>query len=263
MQGIAGKNVLVTGASSGIGQAIAIRFAQEGAHVVVNYVRNESGADDTLRAIAALGNAVRSEKIQADVARQDEVQRMFEQTISTLGNLDILVNNAGFQVSAPSHELSPESFLAVLNTNLTGSFLCARLAISHWLSVKKPGNIVNISSVHEIIPKPTYLGYSVSKGGLENLTKTLALEYARHGIRVNSVGPGATVTPMNASWIDDAQRRAIVESHIPMGRSGSSEEMASATVFLASDEASYITGQTLFVDGGLTLYPEFGTSWAS
>ncbi len=122
---------------------------------------------------------------------------------------------------------------------------------------------MNISSVHEIIPKPTFVGYSVSKGGMGNLTRTLALEYAPHGIRVNGLGPGATITPMNNSWIDDPERRAVVESHIPMGRSGTSEEMAAVTAFLCSDDASYITGQTLYVDGGLTLYPEFGVNWSS
>ena len=151
----------------------------------------------------------------------------------------------------------------MIATNLTGAFLCAQHAIRHWLSNDKPGGIVNVSSVHEIIPKPSFVGYSASKGGLGNLTRTLALEYAGNGIRVNAVGPGATITPINKSWINDRGKRAIVESHIPMGRSGTSEEMAAATAFLASDEAAYITGQTLYVDGGLTLYPEFGVAWSS
>ena len=123
--------------------------------------------------------------------------------------------------------------------------------------------IINISSVHEIIPKPGFIGYSVSKGGMQNLTTTLALEYAPHGIRVNGVAPGATITPINRAWIDDPKARADVESHIPMGRSGTPEEMAGLTAYLCSDEASYITGQTIFIDGGLTLYPEFGTNWSS
>jgi glucose 1-dehydrogenase len=123
--------------------------------------------------------------------------------------------------------------------------------------------ILNISSVHQEIPKPRFLGYSVSKGGMQNLTRTLALEYAGRGIRVNGIGPGATVTPINRAWIDDPEKRAMVESHIPMGRAGTSEEMAAVAAFLASDEAAYITGQTLFVDGGLTLYPDFRTAWSS
>ena len=123
--------------------------------------------------------------------------------------------------------------------------------------------IVNVSSVHEIIPKPTYVGYSVSKGGMGNLTRTLALEYAPKGIRVNGLGPGATVTPINSAWTNDPEKRAIVESHIPMGRVGTSQEMAAVTAFLCSDDAAYITGQTLYVDGGLTLFPEFGVNWSS
>jgi glucose 1-dehydrogenase len=156
-----------------------------------------------------------------------------------------------------------EDFVNVISTNLTGAFMCAQFALRHFVENKKPGVIINVSSVHEIIPKPTFAGYSASKGGLRNLTRTLALEYAERGIRVNGLGPGATVTPMNRAWTDDAEKRAVVESHIPMGRSGTSEEMAAVTAFLASDDASYITGQTLFVDGGLTLFPEFRSSWSS
>ena len=140
--------------------------------------------------------------------------------------------------------------------NLRGSFLCAREAIRHFLAEDKPGSIVNISSVHQLIPKPGYLGYSASKGGMQNLTRTLALEYAGRGIRVNGIGPGATVTPINRAWIDDPEKRAQVEEHIPMRRAGDSDEMAGVTAFLASDDAAYITGQTIFVDGGLTLLPE-------
>jgi glucose 1-dehydrogenase len=141
--------------------------------------------------------------------------------------------------------------------------MCARESIKHFLAVNKPGVIINISSVHQIIPKPNYIGYSASKGGMQNLTRSLALEYAGQGIRVNGVGPGATVTPINRAWVDDPQKRAEVEQHIPMGRAGTSEEMAAVTVFLCSEEAAYITGQTIFVDGGLTLYPDFREPWSS
>jgi glucose 1-dehydrogenase len=135
--------------------------------------------------------------------------------------------------------------------------------VQHFLAEQKPGVILNISSVHQIIPKPKYIGYSVSKGGMQNLTTTFALEYADKGIRVNSIGPGATITPINQAWVDDPVKRAQVESHIPMRRAGTSEEMAAVCAFLASDEAAYITGQTVFVDGGLTLYPSFATPWSS
>jgi len=151
----------------------------------------------------------------------------------------------------------------VLAVNLRGSFLCAQQAIRGMLAKGRPGAIVNVSSVHQLIPKPKFLGYSVSKGGMQNLTRTLALEYAGRNIRVNGIGPGATVTPINRAWVDDPMKREMVEKHIPMRRAGDAEEMAAATAFLLSDDAAYITGQTLFVDGGLTLYPSFETTWSS
>jgi glucose 1-dehydrogenase len=264
MQGIRGKNVLITGSSSGIGQAIAIRFAQEGANVAVNYRKSAAEAEQTYARVQAAGaQGSRHTLIQADISKEDDVLRMVGTTITDLGGLDILINNAGFQTSADSHEMSSDDFDRVLGTNLRGAFLCARETIKHLLAENKPGAIVNVSSVHQIIPKPRFLSYSVSKGGMQNLTHTLALEYAGRGIRVNGIGPGATVTPINRAWIDDPEKRALVESHIPMGRAGTSEEMAAVTVFLCSDEAAYITGQTLFVDGGLTLYADFRTGWSS
>jgi glucose 1-dehydrogenase len=261
MQGIRGKNVLVTGGSSGIGQAIAIRFAQEGANVAINYRKSAEEAKQTLDQISQNGG--KHILIQGDVAKEEDVLRMVETTIAELGGLDILINNAGIQTPADSTDVTAESFDRVIGVNLRGAFLCARDAIKHFLATNKPGAIVNVSSVHQIIPKPRFLSYSISKGGMQNLTRTLALEYAGRGIRVNGIGPGATVTPINRAWIDDPEKRAMVESHIPMGRAGTAEEMAAVTVFLCSDEAAYITGQTLFVDGGLTLYPDFRTAWSS
>jgi glucose 1-dehydrogenase len=154
-------------------------------------------------------------------------------------------------------------FDRILGVNLRGAFVCSRAAIRHFLERGGGGAIVNNSSVHEIIPKPQFVSYSISKGGLENLTRTLALEYAHEGIRVNSVGPGAIITPINDAWIHDEAARRNVESHIPMGRAGRPEEMAAVFTFLASDEASYITGQTLYACGGLTLFPEFRGAWAT
>lgn len=263
VRGLEGKNVLVTGASSGIGQAIAVRFAEEGASVAINYCRGEAGAQETQRRIEATGAAVKTVLVQADVAVEADIDRMFDTVLVELGGVDILINNAGFQIQGDSHEIPLSDFANVIATNLTGAFVCAQRAIAHMRAKQKSGVVINVSSVHEIIPKPGYAGYSASKGGMRNLTRTLALEYAPHGIRVNGLGPGATVTPMNDAWIDDPEKRAIVESHIPMGRSGTSEEMAAVTAFLCSDDASYITGQTLFVDGGITLFPEFGTPWSS
>ncbi|MGF1495448.1 MAG: glucose 1-dehydrogenase [Elainellaceae cyanobacterium] len=262
MKGLAGKNVLVTGASTGIGRAIAVRFAEEGANVVINYYKSEDEAEETQAQSIdeacgqALQCGVQAIVVQADVSQEDDVQRLFSTAIEKLGSVDILVNNAGIQSQAPSHQLSAEKFDRMVAINLRGAFLCAQRAIKHFLDRGYKGTILNTSSVHEIIPRPNYVGYAVSKGGMRNLTRTLALEYAHQGIRVNAIAPGATDTPINP-WAEDPKKRANVESHIPMGRIGAPEEMAAAAVFMASDEASYITGQTLFIDGGLTLYPTF------
>jgi glucose 1-dehydrogenase len=265
MKGLRGKNVLVTGASSGIGHAIATRFAEEGAHVAMNY-RSAAEHAEATRALAETerhSGGGRSILVEADVANEPQVNAMIEQVIRQFGRLDVLINNAGIQIAAPSHEATLEDFERVAGVNLRGPFLCSRAAIRHFLSRPGGGVIVNNSSVHGIIPKPLYLSYSVSKGGLENLTKTLALEYASAGIRVNAVGPGAVVTPLNRVWTEDPAARALVESHIPLGRAAEAAEIAGVFAFLASDEASYITGQTLFACGGLTLYPEFRTNWSS
>ena len=268
LRGLEGKNVLVTGGSSGIGQAIAVRFAEYGANVAINYLRQPEEAAGTEEQVQACVHKVRREGVrdvlvQGDVSSEDDVVRMVADAVEGLGGIDVLVNNAGIQISRPTEELSSADFDRVLGVNLRGAFMCAREAIRHFLAADKPGSIVNISSVHQLIPKPGYLGYSASKGGMQNLTRTLALEYAGRGIRVNGIGPGATVTPINRAWIDDPDKRRQVEEHIPMQRAGDADEMAGVTAFLASDDAAYITGQTIFVDGGLTLYPSFLTPWSS
>ena len=268
MRGLAGKNVLVTGGTSGIGQAVADRCAEHGANVAINYLREPEEAAQAREQVHACVERVRQTGVRdvlvgADVSQEDQVVGMVEQTVEQLGGIDVLVNNAGIQVSRPSHELSARDFDKVLAVNLRGAFLCAREAIRRFLEAGTPGSIVNISSVHQLIPKPDYLGYSASKGGMQNLTRTLALEYAGRGIRVNGVGPGATITPINRAWVDDPEKAAQVTSHIPMARAGTADEMAGVTCFLASDDAAYITGQTLFVDGGLTLYADFREPWSS
>jgi glucose 1-dehydrogenase len=276
MKGLKGKNVLVTGGSSGIGQAIAIRFAEEGANVAINYRKGADEAHHTEEIIqekvAGAVNrclnqmnetGVKTLLVQADVANEAEVNRMFSEVIKEFGGIDILINNAGFQIPGDSDEISVDSFDRVLATNLRGAFMCAQLAIKNFLAQNKQGTIINVSSVHQLVPKPRFLSYSVSKGGMQNLTRTLALEYASRGIRVNGIGPGATITPINSAWVDDPVKKAAVEKHIPMRRAATSEEMAAVTAFLASEEAAYITGQTIFVDGGLTLFPSFETSWSS
>jgi len=200
--------------------------------------------------------------VQADVSQEDQVKSMFAKVLDAFGSLDVLVNNAGIQKESHSHELETKDFDRIVDVNLRGSFVCAREAIRHFLT-KKGGVILNNSSVHQNIPKPLFLSYSISKGAIENLTKTLALEYADRGIRVNAVGPGAVITPINLAWINDPKAKAEVESHIPMGRAADPAEIAAVFAFLASDDASYITGQTIFACGGVTLYPEFRTNWSS
>lgn len=268
MPRLIGKNVLITGASSGIGQAIAVRFAQEGANVAINYRSGPEQAEATEVLVSEACMAVRETGckdlvIQADISKEDQVRTMFAKVIEAFGSIDVLVNNAGIQKPCSTHEIELADFDRVLGVNLRGAFLCSREAIRHFLSRGGGGVILNNSSVHEIIPKPKYLPYSISKGGMENLTKTMALEYASQGIRVNAVGPGAVVTPINSAWINNPQARMDVESHIPMGRAAKAEEIASVFAFLASDDASYITGQTIFACGGLTLYPEFRVAWSS
>jgi glucose 1-dehydrogenase len=268
LRGLKGKNVLVTGGTSGIGQAIAVRFAEFGANVAINYLSRPEDAAETEGQVQACvakvqRMGVRDVIVKGDVSKEDDVVAMFEDTVDKLGGIDILVNNAGIQISRPSHELSAADFDKVLGVNLRGSFLCAREAIKRYLAAGTPGVIINVSSVHQLIPKPNYLGYSVSKGGMQNLTRTLALEYAGQGIRVNAIGPGATITPINRAWVDDPVKAEMVTSHIPIPRPGTADEMAGVACFLASDDGAYITGQTIFVDGGLTLFADFREPWSS
>jgi glucose 1-dehydrogenase len=272
MKGLHGMKALVTGGSSGIGQAIAIRLGEEGVDVAINYVGRPEGAEETrdaiehgvqlcMRQLSASGT--KPILVAADVSDAAQVDAMFDEVMQQYGGIDILVNNAGIQIAADTHELAVADFDRVLAVNLRGAFLCAQRAIRDWLDAGRRGSVINVSSVHQVIPKPRFVGYSVSKGGMQNLTHTLALEYAARGIRVNGIGPGATVTPINRAWIDDPAKRAQVEAHIPMQRAGDADEMAGVTCFLASDMAAYITGQTIFVDGGLTLFPSFLTPWSS
>src|SRR3954466_5907593 len=248
MRGLKGKNVLVTGGSSGIGQAIAVRFAEYGANVAINYLREPEEGKDTEDQVHACVNKVKQEGVRdllvgGDVSKEEDVVRMVQETVDELGGIDVLVNNAGIQISKPSHELVNGDFDRVIDVNLRGAFMCAREALRNFLAQGGGGSIVNISSVHQVIPKPNYLGYSMSKGGMQNMTRTLALEYATEGIRVNGVGPGATITPINRAWVDYPEKARQVEEHIPLRRAGTADEMAGVTCFLASDEAAYITGQ--------------------
>ncbi|MGF1459444.1 MAG: glucose 1-dehydrogenase [Leptolyngbyaceae cyanobacterium] len=267
MKGLNGKTAIVTGASSGIGKAIAIRLGAEGCNVVFNYRSDQEGAEAAAKAAheqaQAAGYSIQTLTVQADVSKEDNIANLIQQTTDAYGSFDMLINNAGIQIEEPSHKVPTEEFDKVISVNLRGAYLCAREAIQHYLQQGQGGIVINVSSVHEIIPRPEYISYSMSKGAMGNMTRTLALEYAGSGIRINGIAPGATATPINDEWVDDPQKREEVKSHIPLGRAGTPEEMAAATAFLVSDEATYITGQTLYIDGGLTLYADFRESWSA
>lgn len=259
-----GQKALVTGANSGIGKAIAIALGQAGADVAVNYVTDPEAALAVVKALQASG--VRALAVQADVSNEAQVQAMFARVISEFGTLDILVNNAGLQRDAPFDEMTLADWNLVINVNLTGQFLCAREAVREFkrrgivreVSVAA-GKIICISSVHEVIPWATHANYAASKGGVMLMMKSLAQEVAPLGIRVNSVCPGAIRTPINTAAWETAGAYQELMKLIPYKRIGEPEDVGRVTAFLASDLADYISGASLFVDGGMTLYPGFSS----
>ncbi|HSV14135.1 MAG TPA: SDR family oxidoreductase [Tepidisphaeraceae bacterium] len=259
-----GQRALVTGANSGIGKAVAIALGQAGADVVVNYVRGDEPAEQVVAEASKLGS--RAYAHQTDVSNEDQVRGMFQRMISTFGTIDILINNAGLQQDAPIDTMTLQQWNTVIGINLTGQFLCAREAIREFkrrgvkpdVSVAA-GKIICMSSVHEVIPWAGHVNYAASKGGVMLMMKTLAQECAPFRIRVNSIGPGAIRTPINKSaWETPEAYRELLKL-IPYKRIGEPEDIAKAAVWLASDQADYITGTTLFIDGGMTLYPGFET----
>ena len=261
---LVGQSALVTGANSGIGRAIAIGLARAGAEVAVNYVADERAAADVVREIESVGG--QGLAVRADVSSEPEVESMFARAIDAFGTLHIVVCNAGVQQDAPVETLSSAQWNAVLAANLTGQFLCARSAVREFgrrgvvASVSRAaGKILCISSVHERIPWAGHANYAASKGGVLMFMKTLAQEVAHRRIRVNAIAPGAIRTPINAgAWETPAAREALLRL-IPYGRIGEPDDVARAAVWLVSDMADYITGTSLYVDGGMTLFPGFAT----
>ncbi|MDQ6778381.1 MAG: glucose 1-dehydrogenase [Actinomycetota bacterium] len=250
-----GRHAIITGSSSGIGKACAIRFAQEGADVCVNYY-SDGEADAAAEVVSQIEAAGRKAvAVQADVGDEADVQRMVAQAKENFGAVDVLVNNAGIENQVPTMEMPLADWERVLRTNLTGVFLCMRECGK--LMLDGGGVIINMSSVHQFIPWPGFAHYCASKGGMKLLTETAAREWAPLKIRVLNVAPGAIATPINNFVIDDPEAKHAIEEEIPIGRFGQPEEIAAAVAWAASDEAGYVTGTTLVVDGGMSLYPKF------
>ena len=261
-QPLKGQKALVTGGSSGIGEGVARALAAAGAAVVVNYVSASEAAAAVVKDITAGGGEAVA--IKADVSREAEVESMFAEMIKRFGTIDILVNNAGLQRDAPFVEMSLEQWNVVLGINLTGMFLCARAAAREMIRrgikpevSRAAGKIICMSSVHELIPWAGHVNYAASKGGVRMFMQSLAQELAPHRIRVNSIGPGAIATPINRAAWDTPEALESLLTLIPYGRVGQPEDIGKAAVWLASDDSDYVHGQTLFVDGGMTLFPEF------
>ncbi|QHA94143.1 glucose-1-dehydrogenase [Bacillus sp. N1-1] len=250
-----GKVAIVTGAASGLGKAIAIRFGEERMKVVVNYLSKEDEAEKVVAAIKRAGGE--SIAVQADVSKEDQVEHLIATAHKHFGTLDVMMNNAGIQKEIPSHKMTLDDWNQVISVNLSGTFLGSTKAINYMIEHQIKGSIINMSSVHEVVPWPHFVHYASSKGGMKMLTQTLALEYAPYGIRVNNIGPGAINTPINEEKFSDPKTKKDVLSMIPMKEIGEPAQIASIAAFLASDEASYVTGITLFADGGMKLYPAF------
>jgi len=249
MKRLEGKVALVTGSSQGIGQGVAIRLAQEGAKIIVNYHSHPGGADDTLAQIRAAGSD--GIALQADLGQLPEIDNLIQQSVAKFGCIDILVNNAGLEKRAPFWEVQESDYDLVLHVNLKGVFFTTQAFVKHLMSRKAPGRIVNMSSVHEELPFPHFASYCASKGGLKMLCRDLAIELAPYNITINNIAPGAIETPINAKLLNDPKELDALLSNIPLRRLGKPADVAGAVVFLASDDADYITGTTLFVDGGL------------
>jgi glucose 1-dehydrogenase len=245
-----GKAALVTGSSSGIGRAIALAFAREGADVIVHYHRNKATADEVARQIQAGGR--RSGALQADVGRVPEAQALVEQAGRMLGRLDILVCSAGLEIRESFLDVTEAHYDHVLDVNLKGTYFAGQAAARQMVKQGSGGRLINISSIHEDVAFLNYSPYAVSKGGVRMLTRTLCQELAGHGITINNIAPGAVATPINTKTLADSALVDELTGMIPLGRLATPDEVAQVAVFLASDEAAYVTGSTYYVDGGMT-----------
>src|ERR671931_839143 len=255
------KVAIVTGSSKGIGKAIAIAFAKSNEYsAIVTNSRKIEEAQQVSNQIKKLH--CNSIAIEADVSKESDCIRLIEETIKRFGRIDVLVNNAGIQEDLPLTEINLQEWYKIIGVDLTGPFICTREAVKHMKKQRNPkgGCIINISSVHQAIPKPHYVPYATSKAGIEMMTKTLALELAKDNIRANIVAPGAIDTEMNVELRENKAELESVLKRIPLGRVASANEVANVVDFLASDKASYVTGASYFVDGGMTLYPSFATT---
>lgn len=244
------KKALVTGASRGIGKAIAIGLAREGCDVVVNYVKNRQAADQVVAAIEKLGR--RAIPIQADLSKLADIDRLIEETCREFGRIDVLVNNAGIAFIEPCMEITERTWRATMDTNLTGAFFCSQGVARRMIASKIHGAIINVSATNGTVAETDVAHYNAAKGGLEMVTKSMAIELAPHGIRVNAIAPGIIETEIDVDFFSDPAFKEHYCLHIPMKRFGKAEECVGAVVLFASDESSYITGQSLMIDGGLT-----------
>jgi glucose 1-dehydrogenase len=243
------KVAIVTGAGSGIGQAIATAFVREGAAVVIDYVGKPGAADDSLLKARAAGGSATA--IAADVSDPAQVQNLIDQTVAMFGGIDILVNNAGVEFKHPFLEFPLDLWQKIIAIDLTGPFLCAQAAARQMVRQGRGGRIINISSVHEDLPMPTNAPYCAAKGGLRMLMRTMAVELAPHQITVNNIGPGAIFTPIDKDVEADQKLESQLMAEIPLGRWGRPEEVAELAIYLASEAAGYVTGSTHFIDGGM------------
>jgi glucose 1-dehydrogenase len=254
-----GKVALVTGSSQGIGQGIVLRLAQAGADVVINYRSNPDGAQETLEKVNSIGGKCylaecpnsQAYTVQSDLGNVEMVRELIAESIGHFGKLDILVNNAGIEKHAPFWEVTEADYDAVMNVNLKGVFFATQAFVKHLLDTKRPGKIINISSVHEDLPFPNFTAYCASKGGMKMFARNLAVELGALGITINNVAPGAIETPINTKLLNNPEKLGALLQNIPLGRLGQPQDVASLVTFLASSEADYITGSTFFVDGGL------------